>query len=202
MTRSQRLWVGYGLLALICAGTALGLVLTSNHEDHPLATIFLGEVLGLSFVLAGLFGRTRRPENRTGPILAGVGFAFFACALSEANASVPFTAGQLLGTVFVAAFVHLLVAYPTGTLATRFERRLVGSAYALAIAFPTVFLLFARGSDICDDCPGTAARRRWLLSRWSRASQRRRFSRPRSCSSSAAGAPPAPPTAGASASCS
>jgi len=156
MTRSQRLWIGYGLLALVCAAVALALVLTSDHEDHPLATIFLGEVLGLSFVIAGLLGTTRRPENRTGRILAGVGFAFFAGALSEANASVPFTVGQLVGVLFIATFVHLLVAYPTGTLTTRFERRLVASAYVLSIAFPIAFLLVARGSDICDDCPSNA----------------------------------------------
>ena len=156
MSRAQRLLIGYGLLALICAGIALALVLTSDHEEHRVATIFLGEVLGLSFVAAGLLGAARRPENRTGRILAGVGFAFFAGALSEANASVLFTIGQLFGALFIAAFVHLLVAYPVGTLVTRFERRLVAAAYALSLGFPLAYLLFARGSDVCDACPENA----------------------------------------------
>ena len=104
----------------------------------------LGEVVGLSFVFAGILGAARRPDNGTGRILALVGFTFFAAALGEANAPLPYTIGAALNVLFIAAFVHLLVAYPTGTLATRFERRLVVSAYVLTIAYPVSYLLFAR----------------------------------------------------------
>ena len=154
MSRTQRLWAVYGTLGVLCAAVALALVLTSDHEPNPLPTILLGEVLGLSFVVAGILGAARRPANGTGRILALVGFTFFAAALGEANAPLPFTIGVALNVLFIGAFVHLLLAYPSGTLATRFERRLVVAAYGLTIAYPVAYLLFApRVPPSCHDCP-------------------------------------------------
>jgi hypothetical protein len=147
MSRTQRLWLVYGTLALACAGAAMALVLTSNHEEHRVTTLFIGEVLGLSFVAAGLFGATRRPGNGTGRLLAFVGFAFFAGALGEANASIPYTIGGIVGVVWIAAFVHLLVAYPTGTLGRGFERKLAVSAYVLALGYPVLYALFSDGPN-------------------------------------------------------
>ena len=66
MSRTQRLWLAYGTLALVCAGAAMALVLTSHHEDHKVAALFVGEILGLSFVLAGLLGTTSRPVEFAG----------------------------------------------------------------------------------------------------------------------------------------
>ena len=50
--------------------------------------------------------------------------------------------GWALQELFLAAFVHLLLAYPAGTL-TRGARRVVVFAYAAAIGFPTAYLLVA-----------------------------------------------------------
>src|SRR5207247_11449324 len=108
MTRGQRLWLIYGSLALAAAGAASALVLTSNHEDRPTLTLILGELVGLSFIGAGLLGAWRRPANGTGKLLAWIGFLFAAGALSDANASLPFTVGLVVEDVFIAAFVHLL----------------------------------------------------------------------------------------------
>ena len=155
-SRATRLWAVYGTVALACAGVAMALVLTSDHEDHPVATVFVGEVLGLSFVAAGLLGASRRPQNPTGRLLAFVGFMFFVGALGEANGSVAFTIGDALGAIWIAAFVHLLVAYPTGTVARGFDRRLVATAYGVALAYPVASLLAARRQSGCAKCPESA----------------------------------------------
>src|SRR5205823_11116164 len=81
MSRTQRLWAVYGTLGVLCAAVALALVLTSDHEDNPIPTIVLGEVLGLSFVFAWILGAARRPGHGPGPIPAPVRFTFFAAAL-------------------------------------------------------------------------------------------------------------------------
>jgi PAS domain S-box-containing protein len=155
MSRTQRLWLLYGTLALACAGSAMALVLTSNHEEHKVTALFVGEILGLSFIVAGLLGTTYRPANATGRLLAFVGFAFCAGALAEANNAVPYTIGSVVGVVWVAAFVHLLVAYPTGTLARGVDRKLVISAYALALAYPLLYLPFSDPPDCKKGCPGS-----------------------------------------------
>jgi PAS domain S-box-containing protein len=157
MRRAAGVWLLYGPLALLCAGGAMALVLASDHEAQTLTTLIVGELIGLSFVIAGLIGHVLRPTNGTGRILAAVGFAFFAAALGEANASLPATIGTALQPLFVAVFVHLLVAFPVGRLGTRLERRLVGAGYVVVLAAPLLYLLFSRElSSGCEDCPDNA----------------------------------------------
>jgi PAS domain S-box-containing protein len=157
VSRGRRLWFIYGTLGVACAAAALALVATSDHEQGRVVTLVVGELIGLSFVFSGLYGAWRRPGNATGRILAGVGFAFYVGALAEANTSLVFTIGTALENLFLAVFVHLLLAYPTGTLATKLERRIVRAAYALSIVMPVLYLLVVPTPAGCDDsCPDNA----------------------------------------------
>ncbi|HWJ44784.1 MAG TPA: histidine kinase, partial [Gaiellaceae bacterium] len=65
-----------------------------------------------------------------------------ASSLVEANYSVPFTLGTLFGSLFIAAFVHLLLAYPSGSLISRYGRILVGAGYAIAFFAPLLDSMF------------------------------------------------------------
>jgi hypothetical protein len=47
-------------------------------------------------------------------LMVAVGFGVLVGSLSEANYSVPFTLGALFGSAFIAVFIHLLLAYPSG----------------------------------------------------------------------------------------
>jgi PAS domain S-box-containing protein len=155
VSRGTRLALTYGTASLIAAGCAMVLVFTSDHETQPTAQTIIGELIGLSFTTAGLLGAWRRPGNRTGPLLALVGFLFLAGALTEANGSLLATIGTVVSQLFIAAFVHLLLAYPTGTL-TRPARRLVGGAYAIALLFPLAYVLAAGSQPGCARCPPSA----------------------------------------------
>ena len=157
MTSPTRVWLTLGPIALAAGGGALALVLTSEHEEQALLTAVLALMIGWAFIAAGLIARTRRPENRTGVLLLIVGFSFFAGALAESNNSLVFTIGFTLGSIFVAALIHLLLAYPSGRLVTRWQRGVVILSYATALLAQLVPQLFlVTPNDDCQDCPENA----------------------------------------------
>ena len=157
MSRTTRLWlivVPPALVALVAVGA---FILTSDHDEQPILTLVIGGLSGASFIAAGLIARTRRPENRTGLLMIAVGFAFLAAGLSTANNSLVFTIGMTVGAVWAAALVHLLLAFPTGRLATRWERVVVITAYALACLANIIVLPFdPEPLTDCDGCPENA----------------------------------------------
>ena len=140
----RRPWLIFGPAALVAGGLVVALTLESDHENHRAFAIALGLFVSWSFVLAGLIGWARRPQNRTGMLLVAVGFGVLVGGLTEANAALPYTLGGLFGSLFIAAFVHLLLAYPSGELISRLARRLVLAGYATAFFAPLFDLMFSR----------------------------------------------------------
>jgi len=158
MRSSLRVWLTVGPVALAAGGGALAVVLTSGHEENRVFVSIFGLVVGWAFVVAGLIARTRRPENRTGILMLVVGFTFFAGALGDANNSVLFTIGIALGALFIGALIHLLLAYPSGRLASRRELALVVSGYVVAFLANTAPLLVdpSPADENCAKCPENA----------------------------------------------
>ena len=154
MSLARRPWLFFGPAAFLAAAAAVVLTLTSDHEEHPGLTTALLLFVSLSFVVAGLIGWMRRPTNGTGMLMVGVGFGVLAGSLYEANYALPFTLGNLLGSLFIAAFVHLLLAYPSGTLISRSGRTIVVAAYATALLAPLFDSMFeARHTCKPHACP-------------------------------------------------
>jgi PAS domain S-box-containing protein len=148
-----RLWVGVGSAVLATGALALALILTSNHAGNRVVNAVLDPLVGWSFALSGLVAWSRRPNNGTGRLLVLVSFAWFASLIADANNDVVFTVSQIFGSVTLAVFAHLLLAYPEGRLDSRLERFLVFSGYALAIvANATLLLVYPRSG-----CPNTGA---------------------------------------------
>jgi signal transduction histidine kinase len=139
----RRPWLIFGPAALAAGGLDVALVLTSDHEQHRAVAIALGLFVSWSFVLAGLIGWTRRPQNRTAMLMVAVGFGVLVGGLTEANAALPYTLGGLFGSLFIAAFVHLLLAYPSGDLISTKARGLAAAAYATALLAPLSWLMFS-----------------------------------------------------------
>ncbi len=169
MSRGARIALVQGGASLVAGGCALALALTSDHTSPSTLDALLGELVGLSFTTAGLLGMWRRPGNRSGALLSLVGYTYFAGALAFANSSLVSSVGWALQELFLAAFVHLLLAYPAGTL-TRGAKRVVVFGYAAALGFPTAYLMVASGQPSCTDCPASAftvvdsSNAQWLLS--------------------------------------
>jgi signal transduction histidine kinase len=135
------------LLALALAGFAAGLiylavVVTSDRVDDRGLEAALGLLVGWSFIGTGLFAWWRRPGNRTGALMAAVGFAWFVAGLSDANDDLPHTVGLAVDALFPAFAGHLLLAFPTGRLSTRLERRVVTAGYLVSTVLQVPSLLF------------------------------------------------------------
>ena len=85
-------------------------------------------------------------EPLRGALLSLVGFLYFAGALRvRQRLAARRRIGWALQELFLAAFVHLLLAYPAGTLTRGAKRRRRLPRYAAALGFPTAYLLVAAG---------------------------------------------------------
>ena len=154
MTLARRPWLYFGPAALIAGGIAVAIIAASDHEAHPAIAIALGLFVSWSFILAGLIGWTRRPTNRPGMLMVAVGFGVFIGSLGEANYPLPYTLGALFGSLFIATFIHLLLAYPSGRLISRKARVLVIAGYVTAFVAPLLDSMFpARQTCKPHACP-------------------------------------------------
>jgi signal transduction histidine kinase len=132
MSRTTRLWLLVAPAAVVLGAAASALMYFSDHQDVPRLQAVLTALTGGSFITAGLIARTRRPLNRTGLLLIAVGFAWFVSAgLMASNDSLPWTIGVSLSAVPAGFLIHLLIAYPSGRLQSRWELGLVVTGYVL-----------------------------------------------------------------------
>jgi signal transduction histidine kinase len=148
-------------IALLALGAGMGaamLVLGSDREPSPAAaSAVLALVVGWAYIGSGLIARGQRPENRLGAVMVFVGFAWFATFLADANASLPFTLGTALESVYLLGFVYLVLSFPSGRLRSKLDLGLVAAAVALVTVVELAWLLFADSrSQICSDCPDNA----------------------------------------------
>jgi signal transduction histidine kinase len=147
------------LWALAAAGVLFGvadlaLILNSDFIDTRGAWGAGSLVLAWSFIGVGLFAWGRRPDNRIGMLMAATGFAWLVVAAGLSDLPLVFTLGQLLGTVFFAVVLHLLLAFPTGRLEGLAERRIVAGAYLLTTVGAWVVWPFAEPDALdCSECP-------------------------------------------------
>jgi signal transduction histidine kinase len=147
------------LWALAAAGFVMGLavlalILTNDELDGAGAWGAGTVVVGWGFVWVGLYAWARRPDNRVGMLMAATGFAWFLSALSFSDVPLIFTIGQLFGSLFFAVIMHLLLAFPSGRLQSRLERRIVVAAYLLTTVVVAPLWLFADAEALdCESCP-------------------------------------------------
>jgi signal transduction histidine kinase len=127
--------------AALGAGVAVGAVIVTGNADDPLATAAIGLTVGWSFVGAGLVAWSRRPDNRTGPLMIVVGFGWFVAGLQFADSAQLFTAGVLLENIFIVVLAYLLLAFPDGRLHSTFERVQIVIAAAIVTVFQLAWML-------------------------------------------------------------
>jgi signal transduction histidine kinase len=147
------------LWALAGAGFVMGLavlalILTNDELELRGVWGFGGLVIGWGFVGVGLFAWRRRPDNRVGMLMAGTGFAWLFAGAGLSDLPLPFTIGQVIGTVYFAVVLHLLLAFPSGRLQSSLEQHIVGAAYLLTTVFILPLWFFADPAELdCDHCP-------------------------------------------------
>jgi signal transduction histidine kinase len=158
--RSFRLaLIGLGLAGLAGGVVSLILALSSDHLDEvQIGGVVFYPLIGWSFIGTGLFAWWRRPDNRFGALMTAVGFVWFLAALIASEVSGLFTIGGLFAALPYAFLLHMLVAFPSGRLETRWERMLVGIGYFDTTVVHAVAILFQNtlDPDVCTGCPPNA----------------------------------------------
>jgi hypothetical protein len=102
----------------------------------------LSGTTGFPFVAAGAISHARRPTNPIGLLIALVAVAFFMEDLKLSNTPLVFSIGGLVTGASSALIAHLVVAFPHGTLRSRWERRLVAAAYGTVLGCALGHVLF------------------------------------------------------------
>jgi signal transduction histidine kinase len=147
------------LWALAGASAAIGLALvpllakTEFLPDRAL-WIVLDLVIGAGFTGVGLFAWYRRPDNRVGALMVATGFSWYLVVAGNTSPPLIWTVGNLFNNLFVATAIHLLLAFPSGRLATRVDRALVGLGYAATTIGWLPAVLFIDPAALgCTGCP-------------------------------------------------
>jgi signal transduction histidine kinase len=133
---ARLLVLAIGGIAAAC-GTFL-LALTSDHVNEPGLQAALMVWITLAYVLAGLIAWRRSPGSRLGPLMVAAGFAISVSTLEWADWALPYTIGQAFDLLPAVLFLHVFLAYPTGTLRRPFERVVVGAGYVIAFGLELV----------------------------------------------------------------
>jgi PAS domain S-box-containing protein len=151
VTAAKRLWLTVGTAALVLG--AVDVVANATSDTQSIVWAIITPLVGWAFVLAGLVGWSRRPDNGTGRLLVAAGGTFLVfAALWAANNSLLYTIGNAFGALYLAVFLQLLISYPTGRLQAGLERRLVASLYGIAI-LANLLPTFFKQDPGCKKCP-------------------------------------------------
>jgi signal transduction histidine kinase len=121
-----------------------GLVFKVEMGAHPPAGTVVVGLGGFLFIASGVVAYARRPLNAVGLLMILVGTASFAEDVQLSQTAWVHTVGMLLAGASSGFAAHLVLAFPHGRLESRFERLLVGIAYA------AVFVLLPAGA-LFDD---------------------------------------------------
>jgi signal transduction histidine kinase len=131
-------------LILITAGT-LGVAMLVGYAQLGAvgAATVLQVLVGWSFVACGVLLWTRRPANRLGPLMTGVGMIWLlGRTMFLVQQPVVFTAGMWLSDLWAVGFAYLLLAFPTGRLSSRFDQAIVGIFLFVSVPLEFLWLLF------------------------------------------------------------
>jgi signal transduction histidine kinase len=131
-----------GALGFIAGAVPLALALEyEGGHQRELIAVF-GPLTGWAFIGTGIFAWLRRPENSLGALMIAIGFTACLGSLRVAEEPWIFITGLVFITLPYGVLYHMLLAFPSGTLATRLERVLVLLMYLSVIVAHPISVLF------------------------------------------------------------
>ncbi|WP_204913507.1 ATP-binding protein [Microlunatus spumicola] len=117
------------LTLLAVAATAVGVLeiaLTVGHATEHMVLAASLPASGAGFVLVGALAWSRRPSNRTGLLLCVTGLLVLGASLADTGLPAPLEGlGLLLAETPIPAALLVVLAFPSGRVAARFDRGLV-----------------------------------------------------------------------------
>jgi signal transduction histidine kinase len=149
----RALWTIAALGALTLAAETILIAEADFVEDQGL-WIALNFFIGGGFLGVGLYAWYRRPENRVGTLMVVTAFAWFVGMFANTEPAGLFTLGFVVSNLFVAAAIHLLLAFPSGRLEGRGDRFGVVLAYVITgLGFLPFVFTIDPASEHCVGCP-------------------------------------------------
>jgi signal transduction histidine kinase len=143
-------------LILVAPSIAFGVLaeLSLGNAGVGPEAILTDAASGFAFVLAGLAAWHRRPANRSGPLMLGIGLAWFAGDFLFAP--VPLVGPTSFGAQAAARilFAWLLLAFPSGTLESSVHRAATAVIGAMAIVLAALQLVAVDPAGLCP-CPSS-----------------------------------------------
>lgn len=122
--------VGIGILM-----AALCLVeLAVPSSSRGLGGSLLDGVLVAVYTVTGLLAWSRRPHNRIGRLMLLTALALWASRTQDDDLPALHVLGTLTSSLPLALLLHLLLAFPSGRLASRAARAIVTVAYLVSVA--------------------------------------------------------------------
>jgi signal transduction histidine kinase len=128
----QRVLGGLAALGLVASAVPLAVAIHSVGGHHRDLIAIFGPVIGGASIFTGLAAWQRRPDNRFGPLLVAVGFTYCLSGLIVTTDSWPFISGLTVIALPYAILFHILLAFPSGRLTSRFELVLAALMYGTA----------------------------------------------------------------------
>lgn len=142
------------LFAILCLGLVLVLVLTALLPiAGPLGLVLvLFPINVLIYLGAGLLAWYHRPSNRMGALILLTGMWVFLGGAGNSDVAVLIWLGTIAGSMPLAGFVHLLLAFPAGRVRGGIPRATVAVAYGTSLVLEAPSYLFVPDPDL----PGPA----------------------------------------------
>ena len=146
--------VALGVTVCAAAAATAGAAALSRGEARGQTTVLAVTTIaaGCTFVAGGIVAWLRRPVNLTGPLMMAAGFLLFGTSMAQAEQSLPFTIGLVIGAVPAAVVAQLVLAFPDGRLHSGWERLVVAAAYLDVIVVQVAMLMFM-GFEQISGCP-------------------------------------------------
>jgi signal transduction histidine kinase len=154
--RRPQLWLLVAIAIAGCAAPARSVVIALTSDDVDPVQAGLLDWITVPYIVAGLIAWWRRPNSRLGLLMIAGGFASGLSALQLTHLDALETPGAAFDILPAALFLHVFLAFPDGRLRSRFERVLVGGAYASAIGLQLVKM--AAGASGTDNLLEISAR--------------------------------------------
>lgn len=134
------------VLGAVCLAAAVFWIVAPlwvTYTTFHIPSLAAGILTGSTFAFLGLFAFAKRPDNRVGPLMMGVGFAFWLQGIGWIATDVTYSVGTfLLQDLWIAVLAHLFLAFPTGRLHSRLDRTLVIAGYAWWFVGRMAYLAF------------------------------------------------------------
>jgi len=121
----------------------LGLALSANHLQHPVAAGLYWSYLVAASMAIGVFWWKRRPGSRFGPLLVVLGILAWMVSWQGAEASLMFDTGVLAEAPFFVLTFYLFLAFPMGHLEPPAARWLMLVLVLGVVAFFLPWALFS-----------------------------------------------------------